>query len=84
MESISKWFNDLLDPNSSKSSARFLNIFGGVIFGSVYVADFIMQRKFNVDATEILALYYAGVYGTSGVISWARGKLDLQKGNTNG
>lgn len=69
----------LFNSESAISSARFLNIFGGLIFGSVYVADFVLHKSFNVDATEILALYYAGVYGTSGVISWSKGKLDVSK-----
>lgn len=84
MQSISKWFNELISSDSAKSSGRFLNIFGGLVFGGVYIADFAIHRVFNVDATELLALYYAGVYGTSGVISWAKGKLDLQKGSSNG
>lgn len=84
MQSISKWFNELISSDSAKSSGRFLNVFGGLMFGCVYIADFVIHKTFNLDATGLLALYYAGVYGTSGVISWAKGKLDLQKGNTNG
>ena len=54
------------------------------MFGCIYIADFAIHKVFNTDATELLALYYASVYGTSGVISWAKGKLDVQKGNING
>lgn len=74
-----KWFDDLISSDSAKSSGRLLNLFGGIIFGGVYIADFITHKTFNIDATSILAIYYAGVYGTSGAISWAKGKLDVNK-----
>lgn len=73
------WFNDLISSESTKSSARFLNIFGGIMFGAVYIADYAVNRVFNVEATEVLALYYASVYGASGVISWAKGKLEVNR-----
>lgn len=74
-----KWFNELINADSSKSSARFLNVFGGLVFGGVYIAEFIIRREINIEATQILALYFASVYGTSGLINWAKGKLEVRK-----
>lgn len=74
-----KWFNDLISADSTKSSARFLNVMGGFVVGSVYIADFVINRVFNIEGSIIVCSYYGGVYGLSGAISYYKGKLKVGK-----
>lgn len=78
-----KWFEELIIADNTKSSARFLNIMGGIMFAFIYIVDYFIHRVINIHATEILALYYAGVYTTSNIVSWAKGKIETKKGTEN-
>jgi lipid-A-disaccharide synthase-like uncharacterized protein len=60
-----KWFNELISNTSSKSSARLLNIFGGALFGVIFIADFITNKHINQNALNTLSLYYGGVFTLS-------------------
>lgn len=59
------WFNDLISEGSVKSSARFLNIFGAFVLAGVFIADFAVNKKINIEAFYALAAYFGGVYGVS-------------------
>lgn len=60
-----KFLIALLSDGSSISSARLLNIYGAIILGAVYIADFVLHKQINIDATTIMAMYFGGVYGIS-------------------
>lgn len=60
---------ELVSESSDKSSTRALNMLGGVIIGSIYIADFVINKKLNLEGTAIVAAYYGGVYTLSKKLS---------------
>jgi hypothetical protein len=59
------FFKELISTESVKSSARFLNIFGGFVLSLIFVVDFATNHVINIDAFYALSAYFGGVYGVS-------------------
>jgi hypothetical protein len=56
------WFNELIANDSRLSSARILNIFGGIVIASVFIVDFKLNKVINIEALKVIAYYFAGAF----------------------
>ena len=62
MTKIQAFFYELISNESVTSSARFLNVYGGIVLSLIFIVDFATNRVINIDAFYALAAYLWGTH----------------------